>query len=693
MNNKLTLILLIVLLLYGCGVSHKKSVNSFDVYQQIYESTANKYPSYIQAKDAYSKKNYKNAIKYYNQYLSQNPKDGNWLIHNHLGWSYYFLGQYRKAVEEFNKAIKLTAYMKTTPYGNFQGLGRCYQLLKMYKESIEAYDKYKKFKPTDPEPYNWNGWSYYSLMEFDKAIEEFENSIKYDVKKIFVNNYLGIGRCFYQKGNYQDALKNLLEYVKYKPNDYIGLNRIGWTYYQIGDIANAFDYFIKSNLIQKDGGNFEGLGLCEFERNNNEQAEKYLLKAIEYYSNTNDVFRVKLILSEFYLNQGDYNKAAEFMKNTPYLGLVLEENYFGAKVVKIVKNSPADFAGFQLNDIIKSINGISLKGMKVTEIVNNIIRKLSPYSWLDMEIIRRGKTKNLKSFVGITVDLPDKYTKTNYKTVENINKKKPIYKSVPIHREKWALIIGISKYKDSRIQSLRYASADAQSFYDWLVSNNGGRYSPARVRLLINENATFQNIRDALFTWLRQPLKEDMITIFYAGHGSSDSPDTPENLYLLPYDTDYNNIATTGFPMWDFETALRRFIHAEQVVIIADACHSGGIGEDFDRQRRGNRALKANRINSSLEKLTDTGKGVAILSSASDNQLAQESSKWGGGHGVFTYYLLKGLKGDADYNGDKVVTMGELIPYVSEKVRRSTYNSQSPTIAGKFDPALSISKK
>jgi hypothetical protein len=59
---------------------------------------------------------------------------------------------------------------------------------------------------------------------------------------------------------------------------------------------------------------------------------------------------------------------------------------------------------------------------------------------------------------------------------------------------------------------------------------------------------------------------------------------------------------------------------------------------------------------------------------------------------VFTYFLLNGLNGDADYNQDDAVTLGELIPYISEQVRRETKNAQSPTVAGKFDPALTISK-
>jgi uncharacterized caspase-like protein len=65
---------------------------------------------------------------------------------------------------------------------------------------------------------------------------------------------------------------------------------------------------------------------------------------------------------------------------------------------------------------------------------------------------------------------------------------------------------------------------------------------------------------------------------------------------------------------------------------------------------------------------------------------------WGGGHGVFTYFLIKGLQGDADYNHDQSVSLGELTSYLSEQVRRETRNEQSPTVSGRYDPALSLGK-
>jgi len=256
----------------------------------------------------------------------------------------------------------------------------------------------------------------------------------------------------------------------------------------------------------------------------------------------------------------------------------------------------------------------------------------------------------------------------------------------------FAVVIGISDYRDTRIPCLRYASNDAKSFYKWLISPNGGKYAPANVRVLIDQNASYRDIRDALFVWLEQALEEDVVTIYFAGHGSPNSPDSPDNLFLLPYDVQYDSIATTGFPMWDIETALKRFIKARKVIVIADACHAGGVGQSFDMARRANRGIKINPISTGLQKLSKVGDGVCIISASDDNQFSQESEKWGGGHGVFTYFLLQGLTGEADYNNNNSVSLGELIPYLSEQVRMATRNAQSPTVAGKFDPALSIGR-
>lgn len=72
--------------------------------------------------------------------------------------------------------------------------------------------------------------------------------------------------------------------------------------------------------------------------------------------------------------------------------------------------------------------------------------------------------------------------------------------------------------------------------------------------------------------------------------------------------------------------------------------------------------------------------GIALLTSAEANEVALEDEKWGGGHGVFTYYLLEGMRGKAESSKDGIVSVGELFEYVRESVRKTTDNKQHPAI-------------
>ena len=264
-------------------------------------------------------------------------------------------------------------------------------------------------------------------------------------------------------------------------------------------------------------------------------------------------------------------------------------------------------------------------------------------------------------------------------------------RSLPVEvARRWAIVVGVSEYADSRVPALRYAARDAREFAGWLTSPDGGGYAPADVKLLVNEDATAKNVRDALFNWSRNALPEDMLTIYFACHGSPESPDARENLYLLPYDTDWSNVASTAFPMWDVKTALERFVKAGHVVVLADVCHAGGVGEAFEAGRRGVAGLGRSMVNDGVSGLSEVTEGVLVFTSARGGQLSREGRQWGGGHGVFTHFLLEGLEGEADYNSDSAVTLGELVPYVQEKVRRATRDAQTPEASGRFATDLTL---
>ncbi len=253
-------------------------------------------------------------------------------------------------------------------------------------------------------------------------------------------------------------------------------------------------------------------------------------------------------------------------------------------------------------------------------------------------------------------------------------------------REKWAVVIGISTYQFSKkgIPPIEYANNDAKAFMDFLRSPQGGGFKPASTLLLIDDQATTRNIRSGLYTFLKQAGKDDLVFIYFAGHGAPELG-RPDNLYLITYDTDPEELAATAFPMWDMETALKRYIVAERVVIIADACHSGGIGGKAGLRNVGS----GNLINTYLANLNRTKPGRAIITASEANELSRESKKWGG-HGVFTYFLLRGLKGEADVDRNGIITIAEVFKYVYNKVRRATNSQQHPNIQGKFDRNLPL---
>jgi hypothetical protein len=72
------------------------------------------------------------------------------------------------------------------------------------------------------------------------------------------------------------------------------------------------------------------------------------------------------------------------------------------------------------------------------------------------------------------------------------------------------------------------------------------------------------------------------------------------------------------------------------------------------------------------------GEHRAIMTASDVGESSKENLQWGGGHGVFTYYLLEGLKGAADANHDHQITVGELFDYVSRQVSKQTDGSQHP---------------
>jgi tetratricopeptide (TPR) repeat protein len=241
--------------------------------------------------------------------------------------------------------------------------------------------------------------------------------------------------------------------------------------------------------------------------------------------------------------------------------------------------------------------------------------------------------------------------------------------------KRWAVVVGISAYQDTALRALQYADDDAQAVYDFLRSPRagGGGFAEENVKLLLNEQATYAEVRNALYSFLRQATENDQVVIYFAGHGAPD-PARPNDLYLLTHDTRAGQIPATGFPMRELDRAVEE-MYARHVVLITDACHSGGITGQF--AMRGGQ----NNINDVfLAQLNSTTGGLAVFTASAADQTSAEDARWGGGHGVFTHYLLQALEGQADEDGDQIVTLTEMMHWTMERVRRETQNAQIPSI-------------
>ncbi len=238
----------------------------------------------------------------------------------------------------------------------------------------------------------------------------------------------------------------------------------------------------------------------------------------------------------------------------------------------------------------------------------------------------------------------------------------------------YALVIGISKYKNlPPEQQLRFAERDAQAMYSILISPEGGNFRAENVHRLIGPDATLANLKRELEEWLPSVARpEDRVLVYFAGHGFV-VDGTP---YLAPYDFEVNDVPGTAYPMEQLGKVFGAKIQAKWKVLLTDSCHSGAITPE----------AAARTINRSL---LDLSTSIFSLTASRDRERSFESEDWGGGHGIFTYYVVRGMEGAADENGDGIVTADELAEYVHRNVREATGGRQNPTSErGSFDPNM-----
>jgi hypothetical protein len=258
----------------------------------------------------------------------------------------------------------------------------------------------------------------------------------------------------------------------------------------------------------------------------------------------------------------------------------------------------------------------------------------------------------------------------------------------------WAVVIGVASYESSAVPRLRYAVADADAVYQTLITAG---FKKENILLLTDKTErkpTLRNIKWALGTFLaRSAHKDDLVMIYFAGHGASEVDQRGIerdglSKYLVPVDADPDDLYSTALPMDEMQNVLAR-IEAERVTVFLDACYSGAAG---GRTFASTKTRTVNVDDIFLDRLTRS-KGRAIVTASRPSELSIELAELG--HGIFTYYLVRGLQGYADNNRDGIVSLQELYEYLAQEVSRKSRQvggNQHPMLKGELEGVLPLTR-
>jgi len=217
----------------------------------------------------------------------------------------------------------------------------------------------------------------------------------------------------------------------------------------------------------------------------------------------------------------------------------------------------------------------------------------------------------------------------------------------------YAVLVGVSEYEQSAI-NLTNCHKDATEMYEMLKEYT----HPNNMKLLTNRQAT----HDAIVYYTKQLFHharpEDIVIFFFSGHGE-------KNFF---YTHDKRVYFSTLYSIFKQTKAKRKFI-------FADACYSGSLGQSD---------------NQPAIDIPNRGNNVLLFLSSRSNQRSYDGRILE--NGIFTHFLLAGLRGGADYNKDSYITAIELHRFVNPKVKDRSNGKQIPIMYGKFDENMIILK-
>src|SRR4029077_282950 len=171
--------------------------------------------------------------------------------------------------------------------------------------------------------------------------------------------------------------------------------------------------------------------------------------------------------------------------------------------------------------------------------------------------------------------------------------------------------------------------------------------------------------------------KNDTVIILIAGHGTVEVPGS-KNAFILTYDSDPQDLKSTALGMDELQSLFQeQLTKVGRVLLFVDVCKAGTIG-----------TIHNTTVSADVQHLGDVDGDLFGLLASRPKEVSLEGPQFGGGHGSFSYFVMKGMEGAADANKDGAVDADELIRYVVNQVPAATNNKQHPREFGTYDNAM-----
>ena len=228
-----------------------------------------------------------------------------------------------------------------------------------------------------------------------------------------------------------------------------------------------------------------------------------------------------------------------------------------------------------------------------------------------------------------------------------------------------ALIIGIEDYENTF--AAPFAKNDALAFNDFVHFSLG--VPKQNIKLLMNDDAGRTNTLTTIAKWLPRIVKEDKsdVYVFFSGHGLAS--EDGEDLYLLPSDGDPELLEDSTLLRNSLFKKIAK-LNPKSVTVFLDTCYSGAT--------RTNEFLVAAKPIFIVAEEQDIPPKFTVFSASAGRETAKVLKE--AEHGLFSYYMMKGLEGEADANSDNQITNGELIAFINKYVSRQA--NQTPQLNG-----------